>query len=226
MAKKWLGLFGGGQDDVTEVLEAVARNRTPVQAEIEQSQIRFQSQLSLKETAVILAKPLTLAASELRTGGHVRIRWAGGGQREVRLEILAPHFNLPNGAAGFVCKRPTGSAKAKRKRERYDTSRFTNLRLEVAGGAHRVLDLCASGCRLAMTGDSKLAHTALGKETGEAVLLIGDGSRVVFEHLIPRSKHQGAVGCEFRVKQDGRSSKVLSQVLQSVQSRQFDRIHG
>jgi len=225
MAKKWLGLFGGGQEDVSELLEGLARHRLPVQAEIEQSHIRFQTQLSLKEKAVILAKPLTLAASELHTGGYVRIRWAGGGQQAVRLEIMAPHFNLPNGGAGFVCKRPTGSVAAKRKRERYDTSRFTNLKLEVGGGAHRVLDLCASGCRVAMTADSSLARTALGKDAGGAILLIGDGTRVELELLIPRSRHGGAVGCEFRVKQDGRSAKILTQVLQSVQSRQFDRVH-
>jgi len=223
MAKKWiLNIFGGDKDDSGEVLDVLARNRTPIHVEIEKSMIRFNSQLSLKEKAVIIAKPLTLPATELRSGSFVRIRWPGAGRREMRLEVAIPHFNLPNGNSGFVCKTPDGSAMPKRNHERYDTSRYSNLRLEVGSGSYRVLDLCVSGCRVAMTMDTNRSKIAMGREVEEATLVVGKDSRIVFERLIPRSQRKGFVGCEFKVKQDGKSPKILAQVLKSVQDRQLD----
>jgi hypothetical protein len=227
MAQKWiLNIFGKEKDDSAEVLDVLARNRTPIQVEIEKSLIRFNSQLSIKEKAVIIAKPLTLGPTDLRTGGHVRIRWPGAGRREMRLEVAAPHFNLPNGNAGFVCKTPDGSAMPKRNHERYDVSRFNNLRLEVGTGSFRVIDLCVTGCRLAMTTNSSGTKIAMGREVEEAVLVVGKDSKIIFERLIPRSQRKGFVGCEFKVKQDGKSPKILAQVIKSVQTRQFDLINA
>jgi len=224
MAKKWImSLFGGEKDDSAEVLAVLARNKTPIQVELEGSLIRFKSQLTFKDKAVVIAKPLSFT-DQIKSGQHVRIRWPGAGRREMRLQVALPHFNLPNGSAGFVCKAPDGSSMPRRNHERYDVSRFSNLKLEVGPGSYRVLDLCISGCRVALTTNAH--QIALGREVSEAVLLVGKESKIVFERFIPRSQLKGFIGCEFKVKQDGKSPRVLAQVLKSIETKQFDLLHG
>ena len=224
MAKRSIfKLFSKVKDDATEVLDLLARNRTPIHVEVEQTLIRFKSQLSLKEKAVLFAKPPTLT-NELRKGGHVRVRWPGAGRREMRLEVAVPHFNLPNGSVGFVCLPPEGSAMPKRKHERYDTSRFSNLMLEIGSTAFRLLDLGAGGCRIALTAETHRIKITLGRPVEGAVLVVGKGSKVLFEHLIPRAQRPGFIGCEFRIKQDGTSPQLFAQVLQSVESRHLKAV--
>jgi hypothetical protein len=221
MAKKWLlGLMGKEKDDSGEVIDVLARNRTPIHVEIEQSMIRFKSQLTVKNNTIVIAKPLTLG-SELKSGNHVRIRWPGAGRREMRLLVMLPHINLPNGNAGFACKAPDGTAMPKRKQERYDVSRFNNLKLKVGATSYRVLDLSIDGMRIAMTTNMNGSVT-LGKEVQEAILMVGEDSRILFERLVPRSNRRGAIGVEFSVKQDGKSPRKLADVLKSVQSKQLD----
>lgn len=223
MASKWImSLFGGDKDDTGEVLSILARNRTPIEVEMEGSLIRFKSQLTFKEKAVVIAKPLTMIDA-FKTGQKLRIRWPGAGRREMRLEIALPHFNLPNGNAGFVCKAPDGTAMPRRNHERYDVSRFSNLKLEVGPGTYRVLDLCISGCRVALTTNAH--QIALGKEVAEAVLYVGKDTKIIFERFVPRSQKKGFLGCEFKVKQDGKSPRVLAQVLKSVETKQYDLLH-
>jgi hypothetical protein len=220
--KSWiLNILGKPKEDAAHLLDIVARNRTPINVEIEGSLIRFKSQLSLKDKAVVIARPVTLG-NELKPGGFVRIRWPGAGRREMRLEIAMPHFNMPNGSVGFVCRTPDGSSMPKRNHERYDVSRYSNMRLEVGAGTFRVLDLCVTGCRVAMTADTPRSKIVMGKEVQEAILIVGKDSKIVFERLIPRSQRKGFVGCEFKVKQDGKSPKVLAQVLKSVETRATD----
>jgi hypothetical protein len=224
MAKKWIfSMFGGEKDDSAEVIAVLARNKAPIEVELENSLIRFKSQLTFKDKAVVIGKPLSLG-DQIKTGQHIRIRWPGAGRREMRLEVAVPHFNLPNGNAGFVCKSPSGSAMPKRNHERYDVSRFSNLKLEVGTGTYRVLDLCISGCRVALTTNAH--RISLGQEVAEAVLIVGKESRIVFERFIPRSQRKGFIGCEFKVKQDGKSPAVLAQVLKSVETKQYDILQG
>jgi hypothetical protein len=210
-------LFAKEQDDTTPVLDMLARNRTPVQVEVEKSLIRFKSQLSLKEKSVLLVKPATLG-NDLHKGGFVRLSWPGAGRREMRLEISVPHFNLPNGNTSFVCKVPEGSAMPKRKHERYDTSRFTNMRLELGATSFRLLDICAEGCRIALTAETSRFKITLGRPVEPATLIVGKGSKVNFEHVTPRAQREGFIGCEFRIKQDGESPKLFAEVLESVQT--------
>jgi hypothetical protein len=210
-------LFTKSQDDTTPVLDMLARNRTPVQVEVEKSLIRFKSQLSLKEKSVLLIKPPTLG-NDLHKGGFVRLSWPGAGRREMRLEISAPHFNLPNGNVSFVCKVPEGSAMPKRKHDRYDTSHYTNMRLELGSVSFRLLDLCAEGCRIAITSETSRIKITLGRPVEPATLIVGKNSKVNFEHVTPRAQREGFIGCEFRIKQDGVSPQLFAEVLQSVQT--------
>jgi hypothetical protein len=201
MAKRSLfNLFRAAHDEATEMLDTLGRNRTPIQVEVEQSTIRFSSQLSLKGSSILIAKPSTLG-NVLHRGGYVR-----------------------NGSVGFVCKTPEGSAMPKRKHDRYDTSRFSNLRLEVGAVSFRLLDLGPGGCRLATTPETSHAKIHLGRAMEQAVLVVGKDSKVAFERLVPRAQRKGFIGCEFTIKQDGVSPKLFAQVLQSVQTRQLDSL--
>lgn len=224
MAKRWIqNLFAGRKDDSADVLRILADNRTPIQVELENSLIRFKSQLTFKDKTVVIAKPMTIGGA-IKSGEHVRIRWPGAGRREMRLEVALPHFNLPNGSAGFVCKAPDGSSMPKRHHERYDVSRFSNLKLMVGADSYRVFDLCVEGCRVALT--TNVHQIAVGREVAEAMLMVGSDSKIIFERFIPRSQRRGFIGCEFKVKQDGKSPQVLAQVLKSVETRQYDLPHG
>jgi len=224
MDGKWLQNLFGGREDATLTLTMLQRSRTPVQVEIERSLLRFKSLLTLRDKAVVIAKPPEFQDA-LKYGDHVRIRWSGGGRHEMRLEVALPHVNLPNGYAGFICKVLEGAAQPRRDHERYDVSRFSNLRIELGGGLFRVLDLSLTGCRLALAGNTSRIRIAEGHELVQAELLVGAGAKVELEHFVPRYEGNGFVCCQFGVKQDGKSPRVLAQVIHSVEEKQVELLH-
>jgi hypothetical protein len=224
MDGKWLQNLFGEKEDSTLTLTMLHRSHTPVLVEIERSLLRFKSLLTLKDKAVVIAKPAEFQDA-LTSGDHVRIRWSGAGRHEMRLEVVLPHINLPNGHAGFVCRVHDGVAQPRRNHERFDVSRFSNLKLTVGGGQFRVLDLCISGCRLARAGNTSPIRIAPGHELPQAALLVGSGAKVALAHLIPRSEGSGFICCEFEVMQDGKSPQILQKVIHSVEEKQIELLH-
>ncbi len=224
MDSKWLQNIFGGREDATLTLNLLHRNRTPVLVEIERSLLRFKSLLTLRDKAVVIAKPAEYQDA-LKTGDHVRIRWSGAERHEMRLEVVHPHVNLPNGHAGFVCRVHEPITQPRRNHERYDVSRFSNLTAEIGGGQFRLLDLCESGCRLALAGNTSQIRIAQGHEMHQATLWVGSGAKVELSRLMPLSEGSGFIGCAFEVKQDGKSPQVLAQVIHSVEEKQVEVLH-
>lgn len=224
MDGKWLQHLFGDKEDATLTLTMLHRSHTPVLVEIERSLLRFKSLLTFRDKTVVIAKPAEFQDA-VTTGDHVRIRWTGAGRHEMRLEVALPHINLPNGHAGFVCRVHEGVTQPRRNHERFDVSRFSNLRLAVGGGQFRVLDLSISGCRLARAGNTSPIRIAPDHELPSAALLVGSGAKVELVHLIPRSESSGFICCQFEVKQDGKSARVLAQVIHSVEEKQIELLH-
>lgn len=224
MGTKWFGgLLGGGGGDPLETLADLSRNRTPVRVEIENTLIKFNSQLTLKKGTVVIAKPLGLKEG-LAVGTHVRLRIPGSGRRELRLHVNAPHFNLSNGNAVFICDAPEGEVSARRESDRFDVMRYNNVRLVVGSEHFRLMDVSSTGFKALCTPAQAQQFFPLGKELHGAHVDLGTNVRVDLVKLVPRSHQSGSVGCEFEVKRDSASERYLHQLLSSLTKAESERM--
>ncbi len=228
MATKWFGgLLGGGGGDPLETLADLSRNRTPVRVEIENTLIKFNSQLTLKKGTVVIAKPLGLKEG-LGVGTHVRLRIPGSGRRELRLQVNVPHFNLSSGNAVFICDAPEGEVSAQRESDRFDMMRYSNVHLVVGSEQFRVVDISSTGFKVLCTAAQAHQYFPLGKDLHGAHVDLGTNVRVDLVKLVPRSHHAGAhggsVGCEFEVQRNSASERYLHQLLTSLTKAETDRM--
>lgn len=224
MATKWFGSLLGGSSDPMEILADLARNKTPVRVEIENTLIKFNSQLTLKKGSVVVAKPLGLRDG-ITLGTHVRIRIPGGGRRELRLEVNTPHFNLSSGNAVFVCDAPEAEVSARRESDRYDVTRYNNLLLVVGTDQFRLVDVSSTGFKALSTPQQAQQHFPIGREIVGAYIKLGSNARVDLAKLVPRSHHQGvSIGFEFEVSREGTSAKYLNHLLSSLTKAETDRM--
>lgn len=218
--------FGGSAKELLEELGRLEGERAVIRVEIEGSSIHFNSRLSLKKDTVVIAKPIGLRDG-LEAGGYVRFRLPASVDREVRLEVLTPHFNLASGNAVFLCRLPAhGAAPAKRKADRYNVSQFANVQLVIANRARefRVVDVSLTGCKVLTTPLEAQTYFPLNRELGSVHIQVGSKAKVELTSVIPRS-HQGAsVGCEFAVRGDGPSQVYLTHLIKSLEKAEAERL--
>ncbi len=218
-----------GSSEVAKVLSSLERNRTPVRVEIEKTHIRFNTVVSVKRGTVIVAKPMGLGDS-LKKGSTVRFAVPGEDGRNVRLEVLTPHFNLTSGGIVFLCKMPTAFAEGYgRASERYNTTRFNNLVLKFAGvaeGPFRVLDLSSGGCKFHCAQAPHLKLFPLGKAVPQGLISLGDRVSVELDRVIPRAHLGPAVGCQFHVSTQGSHAKYLQHLLVSLEKAESERFRA
>lgn len=209
--------------EVRKVLADVERHRTVVRIEFEHSQIRFNTRLVLKPHAILVGKPPGLGPQHPGMDSFVRLHVPGTPSHELRMQVSAAHYNLANNHAVFLCKVPRAFARpSKRKEERYDTSRYRDLRLELPGHVEpfRVVDLSLHGCRILTAYPQPHDRIPAGREIRTATLLLGRKARVPLVGVIPRSFEGKAVGLRFALEGSGDSHSKLQQVLQSLQASQ------
>ena len=224
MGTKWFGSLMGGSSDPLEILADLARNKTPVRVEIENTLIKFNSQLTLKKGSVVIAKPLGLKEG-INVGTYVRIRIPGGGRRELRLQVNTPHFNLSSGNAVFVCDAPEAEVSARRESDRFDVTRYSNLRLVVGGEQFRLVDVSSTGFNAISTVQQAQQHFPIGREIQGAYIMLGSNARVDLQKLIPRSHQHGmSIGFEFEVSREGASAKYLNHLLSSLTKAETERM--
>ena len=65
----------------------------------------FRSVLAVKKGVVVVAKPDGLG-KYLEKKGFVRFSLPNEEGRDLRLEVISPHFNLTSGNSVFLCKLP------------------------------------------------------------------------------------------------------------------------
>jgi hypothetical protein len=218
--------FGGSAKELLEELGRLEANRAVIRVEIEGNAVHFNSRLSVKKDTVVIAKPMGLREG-LESGGYVRFRLPESPNREVRLEVLTPHFNLASGNAVFLCRLPTqGPAAAKRKADRYNVSHFANVQLVIASRARefRVVDVSLSGCKVLTTPLEAQTYFPLNRELGLVHIQVGSKAKVELNAVIARSHLGSSVGCEFSVKGEGPSQVYLSHLIKSLEKAETERL--
>jgi hypothetical protein len=222
MATKWFGL-GGSKVDPLEVLAELARDKTPVRVEIEGTLIKFNSQITLKKGSVVVAKPMGLKEG-LNAGTFVRLRLPGSARREMRLKVVTPHFNLASGNAVFVCDAPEKPVEAHRETDRYDVTRYSNLRLVLGTEEYRLTDISSTGFKVLASGSQVHQHFPLGRELHSAHIMLGANARVDLERIVPRAHHGTGIGCEFAVGRGSASERYLDHLLTSLTKAETQRM--
>lgn len=216
MGIKWLQDWLGDPGDPLTTLSDWVRTKTPLLVEIENSLVRFQSTVNLSPSnSVLISKPDGLSNC-LAIGKHVRVRRGMADRRELRLKITHPHLNLANGRAAFVCKRPDSVSQCRRKSERFDVSRYTNLRLVIGGDVYRLGDISADGFKILLSGMQHPHSFPIGQEMKEVRLEMGTNGRISLARVLPRSQFGRAVGCEYSVQEDGGSVRQWKLLLDSL----------
>jgi hypothetical protein len=182
--------------------------------------------LALRGSTVVVARPSALHQG-LEKGTIVRFPVPNDPSRHLRMEVVTPNFNLVSGSPVFLCKVPTAFSEGSRRRsERFSTSRFNNLALEVPElkSRFRVLDLSLTGAKVLRGTGGPRVDIPLGRPLHAGSLQLGTRVRVDLEQVIPRTSHGPSVGMEFAVKREGDSSRFLTHLLNSLEKTDVDRL--
>jgi hypothetical protein len=220
-------LSSQGKEDkeILASLNLLDKHRVPVRMEIENTSIHFNTRISVKSATVIVAKPLNLKEG-LAKGGTVRFKVPDSEGREMRMEVLTPHFNLTNGNPVFLCKIPTSFAQSnQRGATRFNTSRFTNVALVLGNHPekYRIVDLSAGGCKVFISSKEAKELFRVGVPIHGARIDLGQKAAVHLKALVPRSLRGQAVGCQFEVSEEGASRKYLLHLMQSLEKAELER---
>jgi hypothetical protein len=218
--------FGGSAKELLDQLSRLESERAVIRVEIEGSSVHFNSRLSMKKDTVVIAKPIGLRDG-LEAGGFVRFKMPDDPSREVRLEVVTPHFNLSSGNAVFLCRLPTqGAAPAKRKADRYNVSHFANVVLVINTRARefRVVDVSLTGCKVLTTPLEAQTYFPLNREMAQVHIQVGSKAKVELSTVVARSHLGASVGCEFSVKGDGPSQVYLSHLIKSLEKAETERL--
>lgn len=224
-------LMGGKGKEPKEVLSSLNmldRNKIPVRMEIENSNVNFHTRLSIRSATVVVAKPSNLSGA-LSKGGTVRFKIPDSEGKEIRMEVLTPHFNLTSGNPVFLCKVPTEFAEGnQRGAMRYNTSKFTNviLTLPPNQAQFRIIDLSESGCKLYVPGLEARGTFPIGSPIVAAKISLGTKVSVNLDTLTPRNHRGQAVGCSISVTKQGPSQKYLVHLITSLEKAITDQFHG
>ncbi len=226
MLSNLLKLPGSEEREVNKVLRQAEKYKTPVRIEIENSNVRFYSILSIKRGLVVVAKPPGLKGGVSREG-FVRFRVPDSEDKEIRMEVTVPHFNLLSGGYVFLCRLPKEFAESsKRNSERYNTSRFNNLHLFIPEMKvrYRIIDISSTGCKVFTEKSNPKSLFEVGKPLSPASISVGDKVEIDLASAIPRSHHRNTVGFELRVDGGGSSGKYLSHFLKSLETAETTRL--
>jgi PilZ domain len=225
---KFMNLLGSQGKEDKEILTSLTtldKHKVPVRMEVENSSIHFNTRISVKSGTVIVAKPLNLKEG-LAKGGTVRFKIPDSEGRELRMEVVTPHFNLTSGNPVFLCKIPSGyAASNQRGALRFNTSRFTNVTLSLDNHPekYRVVDLSAGGCKVFLTSKESKERFAVGVPIHGARIDLGNKASVHLKAVIPRNLRGQAVGCQFEVSDEGGSRKYLAHLIESLEKAELER---
>lgn len=229
MAKlsNFIKLPGGGPGrEIQSILQGLERNKTPLRIEIENTNTRFFSVLSIKRGLIVVAKPPGLKDGVTR-GGYVRFKVPKADGKELRMEVTVPHFNLLSGNYVFLCKLPTVFAESsQRKHERYNTSRFKNLHLVLPGPQFRfrIVDISREGCKTVTQNVQFEGRLQMGSPYSPATISVGGKVEIGLGAATPRSHHQAMLGFEFNLDSTETSPKYLAHFLQSLEKEESSRM--
>lgn len=201
--------------EVVPVLRKLSDGQTVIRMEMERAMLRFNTRLALRDQMVLVGKPSGLESSiEKDDCARIKVPWARN--FEVRMFVTAGHINLKNGNEGFVCQTPSGNAlPVKRSKERFNTRRFSNLKLLLPsfGLDFPIMDLSAQGCRIMGRPDFVADLFRMNQKIMEGVIQVGEHFHIVLETMIPRVQLREMVGLEFNTRTDSGHKRNLTTLL-------------
>ena len=208
------------------MLSSLTQKNTSVRVEVENTNIRFSSQLCLRSGGVLVTKPETLDKKFLQIEGWVRISSIPETSEELRLQITSPNFGS-EASHLFLCKIPGAvTAVSKRNEVRWDTSHFKNLLLTVPGHSfpYRIIDLSRSGLKIRFREGTKNQLFPIDKPLMRpAILLRGKKTQVDLEAAIPRFHSLLGVGMEMAISRDGNSGEILEAILKVLKKKEGEQ---
>lgn len=202
---------------VLNALNRISREFLPVRMELEHHGYRFNTQLSLKSQLVIVSKSAGLKG--LAKGEKVRFSLPWDLEKLIQMEILKPHFNLPDNRYGFICGVPNAFGEnSGRLMERFNTTRFNNLHLSMLNRPTplRVVDLSRSGCKVLLPDTDTRRGFKLGERIPGAWLNLGNRLSLELSGVVPRSHNGKTLGCQLEVDESSPTRRVLDSLLSSL----------
>ena len=217
----------GRRGDVQKMLISLTEKTPWVRVEVENSNIRFLSRLSLRSGGVLMTKPKALDKKYLETEGWIRISAGPETSEELRVQITSPNFGS-EASYQFLCKFPGAvSVVSKRKEVRWDTSPFKNLLFAVSAHSfpYRIMDLSRSGIMIRLREGTKTQLFPIEKPVIRPLILVGGKKKtqVPLETAIPRFHSQIGVGMETALPQDGKSGEILEAILKVLEKKEREK---
>lgn len=213
--------------EIERLLGGLEGSRTPIRVEIENSNTRFYSILSIKRGLVVVAKPPGLTAG-LARDGFVRFKLPGDDGRDLRMQITVPHFNLLSGGYVFLCAMPKEFAETSlRGAERYNTSRFKNLFLFLPKikGHYRIIDISNSGCKVFMDKSLSAPGLEVGNPISPASITVGNKVDIELKAATLRSRIKSTLGFQLEVESGPTAGKYLNHFLKSLEAAETKRLN-
>ena len=169
----WLSAASRESRAVLRALQDLSQHKTPLRVEVEGKGFSYFTVISLRRNALLLARPSTLPAA-VGKEDWLRLTLPNRERRQVRVPVVMPHIKVPFSVKhATICGVPDAwSGQCQRQADRFSTTRFKNLYLQLTEPerSFRVVDLSTSGLRI-----------LTGPETG--LLLFEEGSELSLEHL-------------------------------------------
>lgn len=212
---------------ILQVLKRLERTRTPVLMEVEGRQTHFRSVIAVKKGVIVVAKPDGLVG-QLRKEDVVRFSVPLEESKDLRLQVLTPHFNLTSGSAVFLCRVPEAFTEGSRRRSvRFNTSRFKNLHLYLPAleDRFRIVDLSTTGCKIHHNRSDVGELLPLNRLIAPAKLEISRYTADL-EGVVPRVHKGQTVGCEMHVPSYGNARKYIEHLVQSLLKSEEQRLHS
>lgn len=225
LLKNLLGSQSGEDKEVLSSLNILDRHKVPIRLEIENTTIHFKTMISMKSGTVVIAKPLALREG-LSKGGTVRFKIPDSEGKEIRMEIVTPHFNLTNGNPVFLCKVPSAFAESNaRGALRYNMSNYNNVKLLLDDhkDGFRIVDLSTSGCKIYIPSKEALDLFPIGEALENVKINIGNRVQVNLTTITPRNHRSMGVGCSMEVTKVGNSRKYLVHLINSMEKTSSER---
>lgn len=211
---------------LTRILKRLGLARTPVRLEVEGTEASFFTVLAVRTGMVVLSKPTDLPEGLLTQGGWVRFVIPEGGREVVRMRISNPNFRRSRGDYVFLCDMPEQfSGQSKRESDRYNTSRFNNLYLQLpqAQEPFRIIDISRTGCKIYIGGEE--LPEELGAELQSCKVMVGSKKvEIGLDACFLRVVHPPIAGFEWKVSSQGPALKFLAHLLKSLYDAEFGRL--
>ena len=210
--------------DIFKTLSKLAQAKEPLIVEVEKTKTRFRSIISLRKDLVVIAKPIFL---KLEKGSVVRFQPPGEKDKDIRLEVFQPHFNLTSGSAVFLCKIPSGFTSAQRGGLRFATAQYSSLFLRLGDSAkkYRIVDISETGILVNLNSTQEAKSFPRNRVLTGAQIKVREYN-INLDQLTPRAHRGYQIGCEMQVTQGDASLKHLNNLVKTLEQDEARKIRA